>query len=115
VRGTSTVGATLGDLVAAEADASDAVTLDEHHVGHVDRRLLGDDAAGGAGAPALLDDLGVPLDAVDTLHDHALLLGLDGDDLALAPRSRPAITRTVSPFLMFRFFFAITRPPARAR
>src|SRR5690349_640211 len=32
-----TVGATLGHLVAAEADAGDTVALDQQHVGHVDR------------------------------------------------------------------------------
>src|SRR5688572_29732574 len=77
------VVAALGDLVALEADAGHPVTVDEHHVGHVDRGFGGDDAAGGAGAAALVDDLGVPLHPVDALDDHALLLTQDPDDLAL--------------------------------
>src|SRR3954463_11486506 len=77
------VRAALLDLFAAVADAGHAVALDEHHVGHVDRGLGGDDAAGGAGAAALVDDLGVPLDAVHALDDHPLLLAEHLDDLAL--------------------------------
>src|SRR5207342_3004513 len=77
------VGAALLDLFAAVAHAGHAVALDQHHVGHVDRGLGGDDAAGGAGSTALVDDLGVPLDAVDTLDDHPLLLAEHLDDLAL--------------------------------
>ena len=73
----------MSHLVAAEADAGHAVALDQHHVGDVDGRLGGDDAAGGAGAAALVDDLGVPLDAVDALDDHPLLLAEHLDDLAL--------------------------------
>ena len=76
-------GRRLVDLVAAEADPGHALALDQHHVGDVDRGLGGDDAAGGAGATALVDDLGVPLDAVDAFDDHPLLLAEHLDDLAL--------------------------------
>src|SRR4029079_8045099 len=73
----------LEDLLATEADAGHAVALDQHHVGHVDRSLGGDDAAGGAATAALLDDLGVLLDAVHTLDDDPLLLAEHLDHLAL--------------------------------
>src|SRR4029079_12077925 len=70
-------------VLAAVAHAGHAVALDEHHVGDVDRRLGGDDAAGGAGATATLDDLGVLLDPVDALDDDPLLLTEHLDHLAL--------------------------------
>src|SRR6266545_3498097 len=77
------VRATLGHLDALEADPGHPVALDQHHVGHVDRGLGGDDAAGGAGATTLVDDLGVLLDPVDALDDHAVLVTKNADDLAL--------------------------------
>src|SRR5690348_3094706 len=73
----------LEDLLAAVAHAGHAVTVDQHHVGHVDGGLGRDDPAGGAGATALVDDLGVLLDAVHALHDDPLLLAEHQDHLAL--------------------------------
>src|SRR6476469_5466125 len=77
------VGASLLDLFAAEAHPSHPVALDQHHVGHVDGGLGRDDPAGGAGATALVDDLGVLLDAVHALDDDPLLLAEHQDHLAL--------------------------------
>src|SRR5512133_1659134 len=51
------------------------------HVADVDRSLLRDDPAGLAAAPRG-PDLGVLLDPVDALDQHALGLGVDGDHLA---------------------------------
>jgi hypothetical protein len=65
------------------ADAHPVTAVDQRHVGHVDRGLLGDDAAGVAGAAALLQHLGVLLDQVDALDDHALALAVDRDDATL--------------------------------
>src|SRR3546814_3607801 len=76
-----TVGAGLGGLFAAEADAGDAFAVDQHHVGDVDRSLRGDDAAGVAAA--LVDDLLVLLHTVDALDDDALVVDQDRADLAL--------------------------------
>src|SRR5215212_8573210 len=77
------VGSPLADLLAAVTHASHAVALRQHHVGHMDGGLRGDDPAGRAAAAALLDDLGVLLDPIHTLDDHSLLLAEHLEDLAL--------------------------------
>src|SRR5690606_24219698 len=58
------------------------VTVDDHHVGDVDGRFLGHDAAG-LGTTLGRGDLGVLLDPVDTLDQDAVGLGVGLDDLAL--------------------------------
>src|SRR5438270_7589124 len=59
------------------------VRVDDLHVAHVDRRFLMDDAAL-LGAADALGDLGVLLHHVHALDEHALALGVGGDDRALA-------------------------------
>ena len=82
------------------------VGVDDRHVAHVDRSLL-DDQATGAGAASGLTGLGVAGHPVDALDEHALGLGVDGDDLAAAVAlSLPVSTWTVSPFLIFIFFLS---------
>src|SRR4051794_15114772 len=71
-------------LAAAVADAAGlpARRADDLHVAHVHRRLLRDDAAL-LRATRGLGDLGVLLDAVRTLNEHAVGVGRGLDDLAL--------------------------------
>src|SRR5690606_21206700 len=76
------VSTPLGDLVTAGTDAGHAVTLDQHHVGHVNRGLGRDDATRVAAAG--VDDLLVLLDAVDALDDHPALLTEHTDHLAFS-------------------------------
>src|SRR3954451_16682510 len=98
MRGSSRVGALMGSevLTGAPRDPDAAAFLvlavtdpgrlvlgvDDHHVAHVDGRLLGDD-------PALLGttlagaDPGVLLHPADALDQDLLGLGVRGDDAAL--------------------------------
>src|SRR3954468_5626237 len=98
MRGSSRVGALMGSEVLTGAprdpDAAAVVVLavtdpgglvlgvDHHHVAHVDGRLLRDDAAL-LGTALGRADAGVLLDPADTLDQHALDLGVGGDDAAL--------------------------------
>src|SRR5690606_34880817 len=59
-----------------------AVGVHQHHVGDVDLRLLGDDAAGLPTALGLADAR-VLLDPVHAFHDHLVLAREGLDDLAL--------------------------------
>src|SRR5438067_4831724 len=82
-----TVPARDTDLLAVLADAVAhpgrlAVGVHDHHVGDVDRRLLGDDAAGLRTTLGLRDP-GVLLDPVHALDEHALAVRVGLDDLAL--------------------------------
>src|SRR3712207_9519190 len=98
MRGSSRVGALMGSevltgaprdpdaaafFVLAVADPGRLVLgVDHHHVAHVDGSLLGDD-------PALLGtalgraDAGALLHPADALDQHALELGVGGDDATL--------------------------------
>src|SRR5919206_4854088 len=98
MRGSSRVGALMGSevLTGAPRDPDAAAFLvlavtdpgrlvlgvDDHHVAHVDRRLLRDDAAllGAALAGA---DAGVLLDPADALDEDLLRLGEGRDDPSL--------------------------------
>src|SRR5215203_4518296 len=98
MRGSSRVGALMGSEVLTGAprdpDAAAVVVLavtdpgrlvvgvDHHHVAHVDGRLLRDDPAL-LRAPLGRADAGVLLDAADALDQHALELGVGGDDATL--------------------------------
>src|SRR5581483_5532285 len=59
-----------------------AVAVHDHHVGDVDRRLLGDDATG-LGAALAGTDAGVLLDPVDALDEDLVQARVGRDDLAL--------------------------------
>src|SRR5919107_5450591 len=98
MRGSSRVGALMGSEVLTGAprdpDAAAVVVLavtdpgrlvlgvDHHHVAHVDRRLLRDDPAL-LGAALGRADAGVLLHAPHALDQHALVLGVGGDDATL--------------------------------
>src|SRR6478752_1570691 len=59
-----------------------AVGVDDHHVAHVDGRLLGDDAARGRTTLGTRNG-GVLLDPVDALDQHLVAFGVGHQDLAL--------------------------------
>src|SRR5262249_33077748 len=68
----------------ARTDRLLAVRVDQRHVAHVDRRLLGHDAAFLGTPGALKVDLLVLADDVHPVDEHPLLVRVDEDDLALA-------------------------------
>src|SRR6185436_5059127 len=72
-----------GLVVDAEADACRlAVGVEQHHVADVDRRLLGDDPAGG-GAALGAGNGSVLLDPVHALDEDLVAVGVGHQDLAL--------------------------------